>query len=159
MSHVHDLPSDYSGPVPEPQRRAPLGQNQQPPPHLPSTWIETLTGEPGPLPAAPPAVDDDGDIVVIDDGTEAPAMSAGRPSPRLPYGQGYVKQPGAAKPSSGKATRSSGNTAEQRLLILDTWMRSGLPAGDYAPLVGVSKHQWHCSKYNVVQWNILGFLG
>jgi transposase InsO family protein len=31
-------------------------------------------------------------------------------------------------------------TSHQRLLILDTWMRSGLPAGDFAPLVGVSKH-------------------
>jgi transposase InsO family protein len=31
-------------------------------------------------------------------------------------------------------------TPEQRLLILDAWRRSGLPAGDFAPLVGVSKH-------------------
>jgi transposase InsO family protein len=31
-------------------------------------------------------------------------------------------------------------TPEQRLLILDTWQRSGLPAGDFASLVGVSKH-------------------
>jgi hypothetical protein len=31
-------------------------------------------------------------------------------------------------------------TATQRLLLLDTWLRSGLPAGDFAPLVGVSKH-------------------
>ena len=31
-------------------------------------------------------------------------------------------------------------TGEQRLWILDTWKRSGLPAGDFAPLVGVSKH-------------------
>jgi transposase InsO family protein len=31
-------------------------------------------------------------------------------------------------------------TAEQRLLILDTFMRSGLAAGDFAPLVGMSKH-------------------
>jgi transposase InsO family protein len=29
---------------------------------------------------------------------------------------------------------------EQRLLILDTWKRSGLSAADFAPLVGVSKH-------------------
>jgi hypothetical protein len=29
---------------------------------------------------------------------------------------------------------------EQRLLILDTWRRSGLPAGDFAALVGMSKH-------------------
>jgi transposase InsO family protein len=31
-------------------------------------------------------------------------------------------------------------TAEQRLLLLDTWQRSGLPAGDFAALVGISKH-------------------
>ena len=146
MSHVHYLPSDYSGPVPEPQRRTPLGQHHQPPPHMPSAWVEPLTGEPGPLPVAPPAVDDDGDIVVIDDGPEAPALSAGRRTPRLPYGQGYVKQPGSAKPKPEKTTRSSGSNAEQRLLILDTWMRSGLPAGDYAPLVGVSKHTLYAWK-------------
>jgi transposase InsO family protein len=36
-------------------------------------------------------------------------------------------------------------TAEQRLLLLDTWERSKLPAGDFAAMVGVSKHtlyQW-----------------
>jgi transposase InsO family protein len=31
-------------------------------------------------------------------------------------------------------------TAEQRLMILDTWMRSKLPAKDFAGLVGVSPH-------------------
>jgi transposase InsO family protein len=31
-------------------------------------------------------------------------------------------------------------TPEQRLLLLDTWRRSGLPAGDFAALVGLSKH-------------------
>ena len=31
-------------------------------------------------------------------------------------------------------------TAEQKLLLLDTWKRSGLPAKDFAALVGVSKH-------------------
>jgi transposase InsO family protein len=31
-------------------------------------------------------------------------------------------------------------TAEQRLLLLDTWLRSGLPAADFAALVGLSKH-------------------
>jgi transposase InsO family protein len=29
---------------------------------------------------------------------------------------------------------------QQRLLLLDLWQRSGLPAGDFAPLVGLSKH-------------------
>jgi transposase InsO family protein len=31
-------------------------------------------------------------------------------------------------------------TPEQRLLVLDAWRRSKLPAGDFAPLVGISKH-------------------
>ena len=31
-------------------------------------------------------------------------------------------------------------TAAQRLLLLDTWRRSQLPAGDFAALVGLSKH-------------------
>jgi transposase len=32
------------------------------------------------------------------------------------------------------------------LLILDSWRRSGLPAGDFAPLVGVSKHTLYAWK-------------
>jgi transposase InsO family protein len=31
-------------------------------------------------------------------------------------------------------------TPEQRLLLLDTWQRSKLPAGDFASMVGLSKH-------------------
>ena len=37
-------------------------------------------------------------------------------------------------------------TPPQRLLVLDTWMKSGLPAGDFAPLVGVSKHTLYAWK-------------
>jgi len=40
------------------------------------------------------------------------------------------------KTSDGKVVP----TPEQRLLLLDTWRRSGLPAGDFAPLVGLSPH-------------------
>lgn len=35
---------------------------------------------------------------------------------------------------------------EQRLLILDTWRRSGLPAGDFAALVDLSKHTLYAWK-------------
>jgi len=34
----------------------------------------------------------------------------------------------------------------ERLLILDTWQRSGLSAGDFAPLVGLSKHTLYLWK-------------
>lgn len=37
-------------------------------------------------------------------------------------------------------------TPQQRLLILDTWRRSGLPAGDFAALVGISKHTLYAWK-------------
>ncbi len=37
-------------------------------------------------------------------------------------------------------------TFQQRLLILDAWRRSGLPAGDFAPLVGLSKHTLYLWK-------------
>ena len=37
-------------------------------------------------------------------------------------------------------------TPEQRLLLLDTWQRSGLPAGDFAALVGMSKHTLYAWK-------------
>jgi transposase InsO family protein len=38
-------------------------------------------------------------------------------------------------------------TPEQRLLALDAWRRSGLPAGDFAPLIGVSKHTLYAWKH------------
>jgi transposase InsO family protein len=38
------------------------------------------------------------------------------------------------------AKESSSLSPEQRLLILDTWRRSGLPAADFAEMVGLSKH-------------------
>jgi transposase InsO family protein len=37
-------------------------------------------------------------------------------------------------------------TPQQRLLLLDTWTRSGLPAGDFGALVGVSKHTLYSWK-------------
>ena len=38
-------------------------------------------------------------------------------------------------------------TGEQRLLLLDTWRRSGLPASDFAALVGISKHTLYAWKH------------
>jgi hypothetical protein len=57
------------------------------------------------------------------------------PAPQLAgcgrHGQRLVAEPAAARPPP---------TPAQRLLILDAWVRSSLPAGDFVPLVGVSKH-------------------
>jgi transposase InsO family protein len=42
-------------------------------------------------------------------------------------------------------------TPTQRLLLLDTWERSKLPAGDFAALVGVSKHTLYAWKKKFAQ--------
>jgi transposase InsO family protein len=43
-------------------------------------------------------------------------------------------------------TKAPALTAPQRLLLLDTWRRSQLPAGDFAALVGLSRHTLYAWK-------------
>jgi transposase InsO family protein len=54
------------------------------------------------------------------------------------HGRRLVKSSEAAPPSL---------TGEQRVLLLDTWRRSKLPAGDFAALVGISKHTLYAWKH------------
>jgi transposase len=49
-------------------------------------------------------------------------------------------------------------TAEQRLLLLDTWRRSGLPAADFAALIGLSKHTLYAWKKKFEQQGPAGLL-
>jgi transposase InsO family protein len=49
-------------------------------------------------------------------------------------------------------------TPQQRLLILDTWQRCGLPAGDFASLVGVSKHTLYAWKKRFEQEGPAGLM-
>ena len=49
-------------------------------------------------------------------------------------------------------------TPQQRLLLLDTWQRSGLPAGDFAVLVGVSKHTLYSWKQRFDEHGPAGLL-
>jgi transposase InsO family protein len=53
----------------------------------------------------------------------------------------------ASKKPASEATRHA-FTPQQRLLLLDTWRRSGLPAKDFSALVGISKH-------TLYKWNQL----
>src|SRR5262249_45989944 len=72
--------------------------------------------------------------------TDAPEARTGEPLPALAgrrRGARILVKP-VAKPET--------LTPEQRLLLLDTWQRSGLPAGDFAALVGVSKHTLYAWK-------------
>ena len=40
----------------------------------------------------------------------------------------------------GELARPAASLTPEQRLLLDSWRRSGLPAGDFGPLVGVSKH-------------------
>jgi transposase-like protein len=60
-----------------------------------------------------------------------------------------------ARPEEAKATFYN---SQQRLMILDCWQRSGLPAKDFAPLVGVSKHTLYAWKQRFTKEGPAGFV-
>jgi transposase InsO family protein len=76
--------------------------------------------------------------VAIDWGEEA------RPTPLPPPRP--VGRPKGRRLVPPAATKHPALTPQQRLLLLDTWRRSGLPAGDFAALVGLSKHTLYAWK-------------
>lgn len=47
---------------------------------------------------------------------------------------------------------------QQRLLVLDSWQRSGLPAGDFAALIGISKHTLYAWKKQFDQHGPAGLM-
>jgi transposase InsO family protein len=59
------------------------------------------------------------------------------------------------KKDEAKATTT---TPQQRLLLLDTWRRSGLPAGDFAAMVGLSKHTLYAWKKKFDQQGPAGLM-
>src|SRR5688572_24361420 len=75
--------------------------------------------------------------------------------------------PRGPRPASGRhgrrlvlpeEERRAGFSPEQRLLILDSWLRSGLPAADFAPLVGLSRHTLYSWKKRFQQHGPAGLL-
>jgi hypothetical protein len=106
----------------------------------PSSWNDPQNRIPGEDGASD---DQHNDPVVILDDDEAPAEAYPRRRHQLPYGKGFVKSEGAvAPPKTTGRPRPRGTTpaGQTRVQILDTWMRSGLPTGDFATLVKVPKH-------------------
>ena len=109
------------------------------------------------LSADPPALHGDfsPESVSQSDSSEvASDVSPGdEPFPREPFEE-PLRKPRLSATGKGKGRRlvkpveapQPTMTPEQRLLILDTWQRSGLPASDFAPLVGVSKHTLYAWK-------------
>jgi transposase InsO family protein len=86
-------------------------------------------------------------------GPARPSLSSGvkLPSRRLGW-NGKPKGRKLVKPDEVRL----GPSPHERLLILDTWQRSGLPAGDFAPLVGVSKHTLYLWKKRFAEYGPAG---
>ena len=59
--------------------------------------------------------------------------------PPIPRRMPRVKGKRLARPDAPQEKQRT-LTPQQRLLLLDSWRRSGLPAKDFAALVGISKH-------------------
>jgi len=114
----------------------PRGDDRMPP--QPGDWLEPLSErEP---PAGPPHSDDDDIVVLGDDGAGWGARAESLSS--LPKRQYIRRGRQLVRPKD----MPPAVTPQQRLLILDAWQRSGLPAGDFAPLVNVSKHTLYAWK-------------
>jgi transposase InsO family protein len=92
--------------------------------------------DPGPVPAPDLAPNDR-----RTDHEPTPPEQPDSPRPRLT--SGARRRPRVLRPA---ADTPATFTPQQRLLILDAWQRSGLPAGDFAPLVGLSKHTLYAWK-------------
>jgi transposase InsO family protein len=90
-------------------------------------------------------------------GGDDPCAADGWPSPKAPPMAGRGRQPGRrlVKPAEPLPPAL---TPGQRLLILDAWQRSGLPAGDFAGLVGVSKHTLYAWKKKFAQEGPAGLM-
>jgi len=76
------------------------------------------------------------------------------PPPKIPNLTGR-KRGTLSKPSDKSKTILS---PQQKLLILDTWMRSGLPARDFGALVNVSRHTLYSWKRRFEQQGPAGLM-
>ena len=99
-----------------------------------------------------PVLDDAGEDEGGPDGSDA--AGDGAAGSAQPWADG-VRVPCLQGPRRGRRLVRKGRksqaerksfTADQRLLMLDTWQRSGLPGGDFSALVGVSKHTLYAWK-------------
>ena len=150
MSHDHNTPNqpDASSTPPASQPSVPLPHRMEhdSPPLQPSSWLNPTVRSMSEEEVPDDQRTDEEEVVVTED--EAPPEAYPRRRRRLPYGRAYVKQPGdaAAQPERGTRQRMPSTDGQTRIKILDTWMRSKLPAGDFAPLVNVSKHTLYLWK-------------
>lgn len=104
------------------------------PPHPADDAVPQVSRSPEELASEDPASDD---LLAADEAAEVDPLAWDEAGAVLPPNLSARRRgQSLARPNTPQPSLS----AEQRLLLLDTWQRSGLPAGDFAALVGLSKH-------------------
>jgi transposase InsO family protein len=103
------------------------------------------------------ADDDDDDVVLIEESDDLEQRPRLEPPPTARQAPFDPQSRGESWPSLPRRTKKNKSlskpelpraplTPEQKLLLLDTWSRSGLPARDFGALVGISKHTLYSWK-------------
>lgn len=112
----------------------------------PSTGREASNRDPESAPLPTPC---EGDYEQpADDYPEEMGLGAELPEEAPPRERPRLRQPARGRRLAAKTDPPAPPlTADQRLLLLDVWRRSGLPAGDFAALVGLSKHSLYDWKH------------
>jgi transposase InsO family protein len=141
----------------------------------PETILPSVSPPEAVLPVAsqPAEAEDSGDEALADEGL-CPKQRDGGLLPMEADGGLFAKEPfeeplhkprlgGRGTAKGRRLVRPEGSpqppmTPQQRLLILDTWQRSGLPGGDFAALVGVSKHTLYAWKKKFQQQGPAGLM-
>ena len=77
--------------------------------------------------------------------------------PPIPRRMPRVKGKRLARPDAPQEKQRT-LTPQQRLLLLDSWRRSGLPAKDFAALVGISKHSLYAWNHQFEKLGPAGLL-
>ena len=93
----------------------------------------------------PPA----GEGPVVESPLSTPGISFSQPPRSKPAGPRLVKR---------ELSKATTHKPEERLLLLDCWQRSGLPAKDFGALVGVSKHTLYAWKKAFTQHGPAGLM-
>ena len=121
------------------------------PPELAGPTVEAGTAGLRPA-AAPPAPEASPTVVPQDEdfgGEEVPYAEpyGGYEQPRVPRLRGWAGgERGRRLVKRAEENPRGSVTPEQKLLILDTWKRSGLPAGAFADMIGVGKQTLYIWK-------------
>jgi transposase InsO family protein len=131
-----------------------------PPPPQPSSWLDPIDSRAPGQPIEGGSEDDEPLVIDEDDAPLSAAEAEAEAEAPEPAPESDPIDPVTGATPATIAGRRTGQsparrrlvtpaekvalqttfTPEQRLLILDAWKRSGLPAGDFAPLVNLSKH-------------------